>query len=45
MFKNIDEQLKIIKRGVLEIVREEELVEKALDHVRKKKSTRNILGD
>ena len=28
MFKSIDEQLNIIKRGVLEIVREEELVEK-----------------
>ena len=28
MFKSIEEQLNIIKRGVLEIVREEELVEK-----------------
>jgi len=28
MFKSIDEQLNIIKRGVLEIVREEELIEK-----------------
>ena len=30
MFKSVDEQLKIIKRGVLEIVREEELIEKEL---------------
>jgi len=28
MFKSIDEQLNIIKRGVIEIVREEELIGK-----------------
>ena len=41
MFKSIEEQLNIIKRGVLEVVREEELVEKLKEI---DKNTNSIAG-
>ena len=44
MFKSIDEQLSIIKRGVLEIVREEELVEKLKKSINTQTPMRVKLG-
>ena len=44
MFKSIDEQLNIIKRGVLEIVREEELVEKLKKSINTQTPLRIKLG-
>jgi tyrosyl-tRNA synthetase len=44
MFKSIDEQLNIIKRGVLEIVREEELVEKLKKSIKTQTPLRVKLG-
>jgi len=44
MFKSIDEQLSIIKRGVLEIVREEELVEKLKKSIKTQTPMRVKLG-
>lgn len=44
MFKNIDEQLNIIKRGVIEIVREEELVAKLKKSIKTQTPLRVKLG-
>ncbi len=44
MFKNIEEQLNIIKRGVLEVVREEELIEKLKKSIDNRKPLRVKLG-
>ena len=44
MFKSIDEQLKIIKRGVLEIVREEELIQKLEKSIKTQTPLRVKLG-
>jgi tyrosyl-tRNA synthetase len=44
MFKSVDEQLNIIKRGVLEIVREEELVEKLNKSIKTQTPLRVKLG-
>ncbi len=44
MFKNIEEQLNIIKRGVLEVVREEELIEKLKKSIDNQKPLRVKLG-
>ncbi len=44
MFKSIEEQLNIIKRGVLEIVREEELVEKLKKSIKTQTPLRVKLG-
>ena len=44
MFKSIDEQLKILKRGVLEVVREEELVEKLKKSINTQTPLRVKLG-
>jgi tyrosyl-tRNA synthetase len=44
MFKSIDEQLNIIKRGVIEIVREEELIEKLKKSIEKQTPLRVKLG-
>ncbi|MHC4266970.1 MAG: tyrosine--tRNA ligase [Planctomycetota bacterium] len=44
MFKSIDEQLNIIKRGVIEVVREEELIEKLKRSINTQKPLRVKLG-
>ena len=44
MFKSIDEQLNIIKRGVIEIVREEELIEKLKKSIKTQTPLRVKLG-
>ncbi len=44
MFKNVDEQLKIIKRGIVELVREEELVGKLKRSIETHKPLRIKLG-
>ncbi|MCP4264628.1 MAG: tyrosine--tRNA ligase [Candidatus Brocadiaceae bacterium] len=44
MFKSIEEQLNIIKRGVLEVVREEELIEKLKRSINNQKPLRVKLG-
>lgn len=44
MFKSIDEQLNIIKRGVIEIVREEELIKKIKRSIDTRKPLRVKLG-
>jgi tyrosyl-tRNA synthetase len=44
MFKSIDEQLNIIKRGVLEVVREEELIEKLKKSIKTQTPLRVKLG-
>ncbi|MBT5306002.1 MAG: tyrosine--tRNA ligase, partial [Candidatus Scalindua sp.] len=44
MFKSIDEQLNIIKRGVLEIVRQEELVQKLKKSIKTQTPLRVKLG-
>ena len=44
MFKSIDEQLTIIKRGVIEIVREEELIEKLKKSIKTQTPLRVKLG-
>ena len=44
MFKGIDEQLNIIKCGVVEIVREEELIEKLQRSIKTKTPLRIKLG-
>ncbi|MCP4268230.1 MAG: tyrosine--tRNA ligase, partial [Candidatus Brocadiaceae bacterium] len=44
MFKSIEEQLNIIKRGVLEVVREEELVEKLKKSIKTQTPLRVKLG-
>ncbi len=44
MFKSIEDQLKIIKRGILEIVREEELIVKLEKSIKTKKPLRVKLG-
>ncbi|MDR4496897.1 MAG: tyrosine--tRNA ligase [Candidatus Scalindua sp.] len=44
MFKNIEEQLKIIKRGIVDIVREDELVDKLRRSIKSNKPLRIKLG-
>ena len=44
MFKNIEEQLKTIKRGIVDIVREDELVDKIRRSIKSNKPLRIKLG-